>query len=85
MRHVLTSVIGAREELPVNLTERTLSDGELLLLCSDGLHGELTPQAMSEILAKGTEAAPLAEGLVQAVLEGRAGDNVTALVVKYRS
>jgi serine/threonine protein phosphatase PrpC len=84
MRHVLTSVVGAREDLEVHMTERAIADGEVLLLCSDGLHGELDPPAITSILAKEADVVPMAETLVQSVLTGRAADNVTALVVQYR-
>src|SRR5437016_1395048 len=39
MRHVLTNVLGAREQLEMDVDERPLADAEVLLLCSDGLHG----------------------------------------------
>jgi protein phosphatase len=82
MRHVLTSVIGAREALEVHVIERRMGDGEVLLLCSDGLHGELDGAAMAAILGREVEPARAAEALVQAVLEGRAADNITALVLR---
>ena len=41
MRNVLTNVLGAREHVDVHLTERTLAAGDVLLLCTDGLHGVL--------------------------------------------
>ena len=84
MRHVLTSVVGAREALEVQIIERTLADGETLLLCSDGLHGELDAQGMAAVLGREPDAARAAELLVQTVLEGRAADNVTALVLRYQ-
>ena len=40
MRHLLTSVLGPRSEIAVDVDEMTLSDGELLLMTTDGMHGE---------------------------------------------
>jgi protein phosphatase len=84
MRHVLTSVVGAREALDVHVIERKLEDGESLLLCSDGLHGELDAAGIAAVLAAEPDAARAAEALVQRVLGGRAADNVTALVLRYQ-
>ena len=85
MRHVLTNVVGARAQMDFEVMERPLTDGDALLLCSDGLHGELEDETMAAILAGGGEAQTIAEKLVQTTLQGRASDNVTALIVKYHA
>ena len=85
MRHVLTNVVGAREEVDVQIGERTLSDGEMILFCSDGLHGEITDDQAAAILSRHPAATAAADSLVAAVLEQRARDNVTALVVRYQA
>ena len=85
MRHVLTNVVGARDETEVEIGERTLQAGEILLLCSDGLHGTLDDEAMQRIVGGAGDVPELAEGLVAAALERNASDNVTALLVRYTS
>src|SRR4029077_17288649 len=50
MRNVLTNVLGAREQVDIHLSERELSAGDTMLLCSDGLHGVLDAAALQEIL-----------------------------------
>ena len=52
-----------------------------LLLCSDGVSGELTDQRMAEVLIANEHPDGAAEALIAAVLEGRAGDNATAIVI----
>jgi serine/threonine protein phosphatase PrpC len=83
MRHVLTNVVGARDETEVEIGERTLQSGEILLLCSDGLHGTLDDPTMQVILGGGGDVSQLAERLIVAALEHEASDNVTALLVQY--
>jgi PPM family protein phosphatase len=85
MRHVLTNVVGARDETEVEIGERTLQPGEILLLCSDGLHGTLDDETMQQIVAGAGDVPELAERLVAAALERNASDNVTALLVRYTS
>jgi PPM family protein phosphatase len=84
MRHVLTNVVGAREEVDVQIGERTLADGEVLLFCSDGLHGEITDEQVAQILSSTTDVVAATDALVAAVLEQPARDNVTALVLRYQ-
>ena len=52
-----------------------------LLLCSDGVSGELSSRQIEEILTTLSHPAKAAEALIAAVLEGRAADNATAIVV----
>ena len=85
MRHVLTNVVGAREQVELQMFERTLVDGEVLMFCSDGLHGEITDEQVAAILTRETDVAAAADALVAAVLEQPAKDNVTALVVRYQA
>jgi protein phosphatase len=83
MRHVLTNVVGARDETEVEVGERPMKDGELLLLCSDGLHGTLGDDTIQSILAEEGPVEELAERLIVAALDRNASDNVTAVLVKY--
>ena len=85
MRHVLTNVVGAREEIEVQLGDRTLADGEVILFCSDGLHGEITDAQVAEVLGREPDVVAAADALVALVLEQPARDNVTALVVRYQA
>lgn len=83
MRHVLTNVIGAREHTDVHVAERLLVGGELLLLCSDGIHGVLDDDAMRNLLTSEPALPGVARRLVDAALRNGSQDNVTAVVVRY--
>jgi protein phosphatase len=81
MRHVLTNVVGARDETDVEIGECALRGGETLLLCSDGLHGTLDDLTIELILAGGGTVEEMAERLIVGALDRNANDNVTALLV----
>jgi serine/threonine protein phosphatase PrpC len=83
MRHVLTNVLGSRPDILVRVTERALTEGDTLLLCSDGLHGVLDAPAIQEILTAAPDVQAAAETLVSRALDAGSRDNVTALVVRY--
>src|SRR5262249_57541812 len=50
MRHVLTSVVGARPELDVTVDELDLVDGQTIMLCTDGLHGALKDRDVAAVV-----------------------------------
>jgi protein phosphatase len=85
MRNVLTNVLGARETVNVHVTERTLSPGDTLLLCSDGLHGVLPPSTLQDILGRKNDFDSIPQTLVEMALTQGTRDNLTALVVRYEA
>lgn len=58
-----------------------LSRGDVVVLCSDGLHGELDEEALIEVLELHGEPQALCEALVERAVRARAHDNVTALAI----
>jgi protein phosphatase len=82
MRHVLTNVLGAREPIEMDVSERPVGSGERLLLCSDGLHGALNDDVFAEVLGSARSAQAMAEDLVRMALDEDGSDNITALVVQ---
>ena len=56
MRHVLTNVVGARDDTDVEVGERALASGDMLLLCSDGLYGGLDDASLQLLMATAGQA-----------------------------
>ena len=83
MRHVLTNVVGARDQAEVRLSEHDLTGGEMILLCSDGLHGVLDDRTIEGMLGGGGTPSDIVTRLIEAALTGGARDNVTAVVARY--
>ena len=85
MRSVLTSALGAREQVDVHLAERDLHHGDTLLLCSDGLHTSLDAADMKSVLEQQPDLEMAARELVTRALDAGSRDNVTALVIRYEA
>ena len=81
MRHVLTNVVGARDQVEVHVRELSLLPGDRLLLCSDGLHEPMTEDRIAPVLGGQADVQTAATRLVREALERGSRDNVTALVV----
>jgi protein phosphatase len=80
MRHVLTNVLGARDHTDIHIQDCPVGAGELLLLCTDGLHGSVDNGLIQELLVQQATMERTAETLVRAALDRGSRDNVTALV-----
>ena len=83
MRHVLTSVIGAREVPRSELLVVPIESGDVFVLTTDGLHNVVDDETIGR-LAAGAPATVAAERLVQEAIARRTTDNVTAVVVRVQ-
>ena len=82
MRHVLTNVVGARDQVNVHVAEMPIAPGDCFLLCSDGLYEPLGDALMRDLLSSEPGPKAAAGALVRHALDRGARDNVTALVVR---
>lgn len=82
MRHVLTNVLGAREQIEIHLLEREVAQGDVLLLCTDGLHTMVPDAEIQAILHRQGELDLAAEDLVQQALAAGGPDNITVVLVR---
>jgi protein phosphatase len=81
LRHVLTSVVGTKDDLRPESREEDLERGDTLLLCTDGIHGRLDSAALTTLLTSATTAADRADKLVSEAITRGTTDNATALVI----
>jgi protein phosphatase len=82
MRHALTNVVGAGSRTTVHVVEEHLKGGELLLLSTDGVHGELDADRIERLMLD-SELEAAASRLVAAALARGSADNCTAVVARY--
>ena len=84
LRHVITNVVGGTEPgVRVELHKVELAAGDRVLLCSDGLSGELSDAEIAAILSAEAEPQAACERLV-AEAEAHGGrDNITVIVARF--
>jgi protein phosphatase len=82
MRHVLTKVVGLREDMEPSVGSSTFVSGDTLLLCSDGLHGVVNDDAIAALLGRTGTVEEIAGELVEKALSSGSTDNITAVVVR---
>lgn len=81
LRHVLTSVVGTKDDLKPESREERLQRGDRLLLCTDGIHGRLDSAALTSVLKSAASASDGAARLVDEAITRGTTDNATALVI----
>ena len=82
MRHVLTKVVGLRPELQPSVGQCAFDAGDVLLICSDGVHGSVSDDTLGDLLASHMPVTNVAESVVREALAHGATDNVTAVVIR---
>lgn len=84
-RHVLSRSLGMSLFVSVEVDEVQLLPGDLLLLCSDGLHGAVEAAEMGEIIRRNRDLNLAAQELVAAANEKDGSDNISVQLIRVRS
>lgn len=84
-RKTLTQAIGVTAEIRPDIAEIRVAPGDLLLLCTDGLHRMVPDKRIAEILAEEGPLDARALHLVQAAIDGGGKDNVTLQLVPVQA
>jgi serine/threonine protein phosphatase PrpC len=81
-KNVLSRNLGSKPETKVDTIELELRAGDRLLLCSDGLYGYASAEAIQYLLGSGDAPEHVARDLIELALRGGGGDNVSTIVIE---
>ena len=84
LRHVLTSVVGTKDDVKPGAREERLESGDRFLMCSDGVHGKLDSSALTSLLTEARSADDGAAKIVSEAITRGTTDNATALVINVK-
>jgi serine/threonine protein phosphatase PrpC len=79
--NILNRAMGVETELRLDYAAQPLAQHDRFMLCSDGVHGVLTPETITGILRERSGSDDSARALVAAALDAGSTDNCTAMVV----
>jgi PPM family protein phosphatase len=84
LRNVITKAVGARDSIDLDVLEHKLQHGDVVMLCSDGLHGMLNDQRLATLLLPVPDSLEEATArLIDAANEAGGKDNVTVVLLRY--
>jgi protein phosphatase len=83
--HALTNYLSAStgREVRVDFHHLRLEDGDVLLLCSDGLSDMVPDEDIARVLGRGAPPQESAQALVDVALANGGKDNVTVVLARY--
>lgn len=85
MRHVLTAALGTTGEPADPQVQRLhLTDGDQLLLCTDGLTEMVTDNDIAAVLTDASSSRAACQALINLALAGGGKDNITVVLARYR-
>src|ERR1700723_1278122 len=84
-RHVLIRSLGPEMFVSPDTTALTVVPGDVLVLCSDGLHDEMPEATIASIVSQNKPIEEIASELVARAVEIDGNDNTTAQVIRIRS
>jgi protein phosphatase len=84
MKHVLTKALGSRDDVDFEMATQDLIDGDIVLLCSDGLSNMLTDRRILEIVsAHGADVQRACDELMAAANDEGGRDNISVILLRY--
>jgi protein phosphatase len=80
-KNIILRALGAEATVKIDLSETTLGEGDIVLLCSDGLHGCVKHGRLEEIVRSSVDPGKIAEELVAEARANGGPDNITVGVL----
>jgi protein phosphatase len=84
-RHFLSRSLGMNLFVNVDVDEVQLLAGDVLLLCSDGLHGAVSAPEMAQTVGRHRDLSAAARELVSSANEKDGSDNISIQLIRIRS
>ena len=80
-RNIITRAMGVSPKVDVDLFERSWSAGDILMICSDGLHGAVEEDDIITVLSSNRSLDSMCDVLIQLALDNGGTDNITVVLV----
>lgn len=81
-RNLITRALGDEPDVEPDISRHDIHPNDLLLLCSDGLHGELRDEEIASILQTNSNLKKTCEALVQQAKSSGGKDNISLILTR---
>ena len=84
LKNVVTQALGGSSEPKVDLLETGIEDGDVFLLCSDGLNSMLTDEEITELMVEPGKLEEISSRLIFAANQRGGNDNISVVLLRPR-
>lgn len=81
--NIILQALGTSDTVQVDLTYAEVRQGDILLLCSDGLSGMVRFEDIRETLRSGAEPLDICKALTERANQAGGHDNITVIIVQF--
>jgi protein phosphatase len=82
-RNIILQALGPEARVKVDLTYQPLSRGDTVVLCSDGLSGQVKKDEIADMVKKNPDLVSLCSRLIDMANSRGGPDNITAVVARF--
>lgn len=82
LRSFLTQAAGSKDLVDVHISEEQLNAGDLILICSDGLHAMVPDEQIAPLIVPGQPLSDTAASLIQSAKSAGGLDNIAVVLIE---
>ncbi|HEU5466342.1 MAG TPA: Stp1/IreP family PP2C-type Ser/Thr phosphatase [Gemmatimonadales bacterium] len=82
-RNIILQALGPDAKIKVDLTYQELRKGDTVVLCSDGLSGQVKKEEIAEIAGKAVDLSAACDQLIALANERGGPDNITVIIARF--
>jgi protein phosphatase len=82
-RNIILQALGPEPNIRIDLTHQPLRRGDVLVLCSDGLSGQMRAEDIAQIAEREPDLARLSQALIDRANAAGGPDNITVVVARF--
>jgi serine/threonine protein phosphatase PrpC len=82
-RNIILQALGPEPTIKVDLTHQTVRRGDLLVLCSDGLSGQVSKEEIAEVVTREKDLTNACRELIDRANRNGGPDNITVIIAHF--
>ena len=82
-RNIILQALGPEANIKVDLTHQQVRKGDILLLCSDGLSGQVRGEELAQIASEESDLVQACKRMIDRANENGGPDNITVIAARF--
>ncbi|HUF28938.1 MAG TPA: Stp1/IreP family PP2C-type Ser/Thr phosphatase [Gemmatimonadaceae bacterium] len=82
-KNIILQALGPEPRIRIDLTHQQVRRGDTLILCSDGLSGQVRPEQIGQVVREESDLMAVCRRLIELANEAGGPDNITVVAVRF--